>query len=82
MALDEGIDQTDIAQLAIFVRGVDGNFDIFEELLSIASLKDLPTDEDIFKTLEKVMEFNNLRFENLAGIATDGDPCMIGQYFG
>ena len=82
-ALDESTDQTDIAQPAIFVQGVDRNFDIhvFEELLSIASLKDLSTDKDIFKTLKKV-EFDNLRFENLAGNATDGDPCMIGQCSG
>ena len=27
-------------------------------------------------------EFNNLRFENLAGVARDQFPCMIGKYTG
>ena len=82
LALDESTDQTDTAQLAIFVRGVDSNFDVFEELLSIASLKDGTTGEDMFKALKNVMEFYDLRFENLAGVATDGAPSMIGKHSG
>ena len=46
LALDESTDQTDTAQLAIFVRGIDSNFDVFEELLSTALLKDRTTGED------------------------------------
>ena len=80
--LDESKDETDTAQLTVFVRGIDRNFDIIEELLSIASLKDRTTGEDIFKAPKKVMEFNNLRSENLAGVATDGASCVIGNYTG
>ena len=61
-------------------RATPASFDIFEKLLSIASLKDRTREEDIFKALKKVMEFNNLPFENLASVATDGAPCVIGQY--
>ena len=82
LALDESTDQTDTAQLAIFVRGVDSNFDVFEKLLSIASLKDRTTGEDMFKALKNAMEFYDLRFENLAGVATDGAPSMIGKHRG
>ena len=53
LALDEGNDQTDTAQLAIFVRGVDSNCDVFEELLSLASLKDRAAGEDMFKALKE-----------------------------
>ena len=77
LALDEST-----GQLAISVLGVDRNFDIFEEILSIASLKDRTTGEDVFKALLKVMEFNNLHFQNYASVATDGAPRMIGQYIG
>ena len=70
-------DHTDTAQLAIFVRGVDCNFDIFEELLSIASLKDRIAGDDVFKAFKKVMEFNNLRFENLSDVATDAAHCLM-----
>ena len=82
LALDESTDQTDTAQLAIFIRGVDSNFDVFEELLSIASLKDHTTGEDMFKALKNVMEIYDLRFENLAGVATDGAPSVIGKHSG
>ena len=61
-------------------RATPASFDIFEEILSIASLKDRSKGKDIFKARKKVMEFNNLPFENRAGVATDGAPCMIGQY--
>ena len=80
-SLDESTDQTDIAQQAIFVR-VDRYFDIFKKLWSVASLKDRITGEDNSKALKKVMKFNNLRFENLAVVATDGFLCMIGQHTG
>ena len=53
LALDDSTNQTSTAQLGIFVRRVDGNFDIFEELLSIASLKDLTTGEDSLQRLRK-----------------------------
>ena len=43
-------------------------------------MKDRTTGEDIFKAFKKAMEFNNLRFKNLASVATGGAPCMIGQY--
>ena len=82
LALDKNTHQTDTAQLAIFVFVVDSNFDIFKELLSIASLKDHTTGENIFKALKKAIEFSNLCFENLAGIAIDRAPSMIGKYIG
>ena len=82
LALDKSTDQIDTAQLAIFVRGVDSNFNVFEELLSIASLKNRTTGEYMFKAFKNVMEFYDLRFKNLAGVATDGAPSMIGKHSG
>ena len=57
LTLDESTDQTDTAQLAILVRGVGSNFDVFEELLSIASLKDRTTGKDMFKERDGVLRF-------------------------
>ena len=82
LALDESTDQTNAAQLAIFVCGVDCNFDVFEELLSLASLKDPATGEYMFNALKKVMELYDLRLEKLAGVATDGAASMIGKHTG
>lgn len=39
LALDEGTDISDTAQLVIFLRGIDSNFDISEELAALHSLK-------------------------------------------
>ncbi len=38
LALDESTDICDVAQLSIFIRGIDKNFNGFEELLSVESL--------------------------------------------
>ena len=40
VAVDESTDAKDTAQLAIFVRGINSNFDICEEFLQLVSLKD------------------------------------------
>jgi len=40
LALDESTDASDIAQLAIFVRGVDKNFAVTEELASLCAMHD------------------------------------------
>ena len=36
----------------------------------------------MFKALKNVMEFYDLRFENLASVVTDGAPSMIGKHGG
>ena len=48
LALDENTDIDDTAQLLIFVGGISENFEITEELLSMESMKDTTTGEDIF----------------------------------
>ena len=50
--MDESTDVIDTAQLAIFIRGVDGDFNFTEELLSIQSMKDTTTGSNIFEEVE------------------------------
>ena len=38
LALDESADICDVAQLSIFIRGIDDNFNVFEELIGFESL--------------------------------------------
>ncbi len=38
VALDESTDQTDTAQLAIFIRGINDQFEVMEELLSFCQM--------------------------------------------
>ena len=52
LALDESTDIGDTAQLLVFIRGIDENFEITEELLSLEHLKDTTTGQDLFENVE------------------------------
>ncbi|XP_043931709.1 general transcription factor II-I repeat domain-containing protein 2-like isoform X2 [Protopterus annectens] len=53
IALDKSTDVTDTAQLAIFIRGVDKDFGITEELASLVPLKDTTKSIDLYKALKQ-----------------------------
>lgn len=78
LALDESTDISDTAQLLIFIRGVDSNLRITEELLNVCSMKGKTTGADIFQNLEKVMTVNNLSWHKLVNVTTDGARNMSG----
>lgn len=82
IALDESTDINDIAQLAIFIRGVDENLNITEELLDLVPMRDTTTGEDIFECVEEVFTTFNLKWEKLVSVATDGAPSMVGKIKG
>ena len=65
IALDESTDMVDTAQLLIFLRGVNANFEITEELGALESLSGTTTGEDIFKALLNTFKNLGLDFENL-----------------
>jgi len=56
VTMDESTDRSDTAQLLIFIRGVDDEFNIFEELASLQSLKGKTTGQIIYKNFSKVFE--------------------------
>ena len=55
LALNDSTDQTDTAQLAIFVRRVDRDFDTFEKLLSIQLAIFVRRVDRDFDTFEKLL---------------------------
>lgn len=55
LALDESTDLTDTAQLLIFIRTVDNNFMINEELLALESLHGNTKGQDILNALMKAL---------------------------
>ena len=79
IAIDESTDTTDTAQLAIFVRGVSSNFDIFENLIELLSLKGTTTGADILKALLRCTSNMSLDLSKLVSVTTDGAPAMIGR---
>ncbi|XP_067950419.1 general transcription factor II-I repeat domain-containing protein 2A-like [Watersipora subatra] len=82
IALDESTDNSDIAQLAIMVRGIDDQFSITEDFLTMSSLHGTTTGQDTFDNLLKELEDFNLPLEKLSGICTDGAPAMTGEHTG
>lgn len=56
ISLDKSTDTTDGAQLAIFIRVVQSDFTLNEELLGLVTLSDAAKDIDIFTALKKEVE--------------------------
>ena len=68
MALDESTDVNDYAQLAIFVRGVNNQFEVTEELLCVKTMQGRTTAKDVFEQLCDAMEHAGLSLKSLRGI--------------
>ena len=79
IAIDESTDTTDTAQLAVFVRGVSSNFDIFQNLIELVPLKGTTTGADILKALLQCTSNMSLDLSKLMSVTADGAPAMIGR---
>lgn len=79
LAMDESTDVSDTAQLLIFVRGIDENFTVYEELVKMCSLKGTTTGEDLFHHVEQALDSLQLSWEKLTSVTTDGGKNMSGQ---
>ena len=78
IALDESTDVSDTSQLLLFIRGININFDITEELASVHSMHGTTTGLDIFTEVEKSVSEYNLDWKKLKCITTDGGRNMCG----
>ena len=79
LALDESTDIDDTAQLLIFVRGITENFEITEKLLSMESMKDTTTGEDIFECVKNTFRTMELPWQKMVSVTTDGCPSLTGK---
>ncbi|CAI9741099.1 Hypothetical predicted protein [Octopus vulgaris] len=82
IALDESTDIQDTARLLIYIRGIDENFEITEELLSMESLKDTTTGKDLFNSVINSSIRSRLTLNKQASITTDGAPSLTGKHSG
>ncbi|GFS50090.1 uncharacterized protein TNIN_467011 [Trichonephila inaurata madagascariensis] len=69
LALDETSDKSDTAQLTIFIRGIDSQMNIGEELLEPVSLKDTTTGRAIKDAVLNCTQSLQIDLKNLVGIA-------------
>jgi len=79
IALDESTDISSTAQLSIFVRGVESDFTVTEELLDVVPMTGTTTGEDIFKAVDVTMDYFKLNLPRLSSITTDGTPAMLSE---
>lgn len=82
VTMDESVDRSDTAQLLIFIRGVDENFVITEELACLRSLKGKTTGKIIYDEFREGMESLNAPISKLINLTTDGAPNMVGKNTG
>ena len=79
MAIGESIDATDTAQLAVFVREVSSNFNIFEDFVELVPIKGTTTEADILKALSQCTNGLSLNPSKLVSVTTDRAFAMIGK---
>lgn len=78
IALDESTDVSDLAQVLLFVRGVNSEFKITEELADVHSMEGRVTGDEIFAKVKETICNLGLDFKRLKGVTTDGGKNMCG----
>lgn len=82
LAIDETTDTRDISQCAIFVRLIDNNFEITEDLLHLAQLKGQTRGEDIYNEVLDTLNTFKVPLKKIYSLSTDGAPAMSGCNIG
>ena len=82
IAIDESTDISDVAQLAIFIRGVNDSLKIIEEFVELVPMTDTSTATDIFAALVKVLDGIGVDWSKAVSLVADGAPSMIGRKAG
>ncbi|XP_021110008.1 general transcription factor II-I repeat domain-containing protein 2B isoform X4 [Heterocephalus glaber] len=77
IAIDEITDINNTTQLAIFIRGVDENFDASEELLDTVPMTGTKSANEIFARVEKSLKKFNIDWSKLVSVASTGTPAMV-----
>lgn len=79
LAVDESTDTTDIAQLSIFIRGVDCSLTVTEEFLALRPMHGTSTGQDLYEEASRCVNEMGLPWEKPVGLTTDGAPAVCGH---
>ena len=82
LAPDESNDIRDTAQLLLFIRGINDNFEITDEFLAMESLKGQTRGEDLYERVSAVIKRMKLPWSKLANVTMDGSPNLTGKHVG
>ena len=80
--MDESTDVNDTAQLILFIRGIDENFSVTEELARMRSLKGTTKGSDIFHEFLEGLLILKVPISKICNITTDGAPNILGKISG
>ncbi|CAH1978758.1 unnamed protein product [Acanthoscelides obtectus] len=81
LCLDESTDLSDISQLVIFIRTIQDDFSVAEEMLDLIPLHGTTKGTDIFEAVNKlVSDYGG--FDKCSCIVTDGARAMTGTEIG
>lgn len=70
---------TGMAQLAIFIRGTDDEYNVTDEMTALVPLKDTSKSLDIHEAVKITLKWFSLTFVKISGIVTDGAPAVVGK---
>ncbi|XP_038202257.1 general transcription factor II-I repeat domain-containing protein 2 isoform X4 [Arvicola amphibius] len=77
IAIDEITDINDTTQLAIFIRGIDDNFDVAEELLDTVPMTGAKSGNEILLCVENSLKKFSIDWSKLVSVASTGTPAMV-----
>ena len=75
--MDESTDLTSTSQLLIFIRGVNLDFEITEQLASNCSMQGTTTSEELFFEVEKNLQCYSLHWNKLQCVTVDGGKTWL-----
>lgn len=79
LALDESNDRRDIMQLCIFYRGIDDNFNIQTNVLTVSPMKGHTRGENVLQNFMEIVNNFELNLNKCVLVATDGAANMTGK---
>lgn len=79
MQCDESTEFSQCCQLLVFVRFLDEDHTIKEELLLLQELGNTSKGKDVMKIINNYFEKHDIMWEKLAGFCTYGAPAMLGS---
>ena len=79
--LDESTDVSSCSQLLVFVRYINSG-DIKDEFLFCSALETTTKADDVMEKVSTFFKEEDLQWENVCGVCTDGAPAMLGSKSG
>lgn len=82
MVIDESTDPTDKAQLAIFIRDTDNEYNVTGGMASLLPLRNTTKSLDLYEAVKITLKPFSFTFASRSGRATDGAPMVVGKTVG